>query len=242
MPKINTLRYNGRNSDYFGVYITGSGTFDAAELDITAYQVPGRNGDVLISNNRYKNITVTYPAFIPKAFQTNVQNIRNWLRGAKTYARLTDTYDTDHYRMAIATGIQKFTPTNQNDAANFQISFNCKPQRFLKSGDSYVSVSSGGTYSNTTAYNALPEITFTNISGTTAYIQIVNSEGTFKLTATGAYTGDLIIDCATQNIYYGSANHNDLFTGDFPILAPGTNTITYSGVTSFKLTPHDWEL
>ena len=242
MPKINTFRYNGRNSDYFGVYITGSGTFDAAELDITAYQVPGRNGDVLISNNRYKNITVTYPAFIPKSFQTNVQNIRNWLRGSKAYARLTDTYDTDHFRLAIATGVQKFTPVNQNDAANFQIVFNCKPQRFLKSGDSYITPTSGDTFSNTTLFDALPKITFTNVSGTSAFIQVVNSAGTFRLEATAAYAGDLIIDCETQNIYYGSANHNDLFEGDFPILAPGTNTITFSGVTSFKITPRTWEL
>lgn len=242
MPKINSLRYNGPQTTSLGIYITGAGTYDAAELDVTAYSVPGRNGDVIISNNRYKNITVTYPAFIPGGFEAQAQAIRNFMRGAKTYARLTDTYDTNHFRLAIATGVQKFTPTNRNDAANFQLVFNCKPQRFLKSGDSYITPTSGDTFSNTTLFDALPEITFKNISGNTAYIQVVNSEGTFRLEATGAYTGDLVIDCETQNIYYGAANHNDLFEGDFPILAPGTNTITFSGVTNFKITPRTWEL
>lgn len=135
MAKIHTLTYNGTKSSDLGVFVTGSGSFDAAELDVDKYEIPGRNGDLILSNNRYKNIEITYPAFIPKAFMDKAQNVRNWMRSSRVYARLEDTYDTAHYRLGIPTGVQSFEPANRNDGANFEMTFDCKPQRFLKSGE-----------------------------------------------------------------------------------------------------------
>ena len=86
MPNINSLTYNGMKSTDLGVYVTGSGSFDAAEMDADKYEIAGRNGDLIIPKNRYKNIVVTYPAFIPKAFQEKAQSIRKWMRSAKAYA------------------------------------------------------------------------------------------------------------------------------------------------------------
>lgn len=135
MAKIHTLTYNGTKSSDLGIFVTGSGSFDAAEFDVDKYEIPGRNGDLVLSNNRYKNIEITYPAFIPKAFMDKAQNVRNWLRSSKVYARLEDTYDMDHYRLGIPTGVQSFSPENRNDGANFEMTFDCKPQRFLKVGE-----------------------------------------------------------------------------------------------------------
>ena len=135
MAKIHTLTYNGTKSSDLGVFVSGSGSFDAAEFDVDKYEIPGRNGDLILSNNRYKNIEITYPAFIPKAFMDKVQNVRNWLRSSKVYARLEDTYDMDHYRLGIPPGVQSFSPENRNDGANFEMTFDCKPQRFLKVGE-----------------------------------------------------------------------------------------------------------
>lgn len=135
MAKIHTLTYNGTKSSDLGVFVTGSGSFDAAEIDVDKYEIPGRNGNIILPNHRYKNIEITYPAFIPKAFMDKVQNVRNWLRSSKVYARLEDTYDMDHYRLGIPTGEQSFSPENRNDGANFEMTFDCKPQRFLKVGE-----------------------------------------------------------------------------------------------------------
>jgi len=135
LAKIHTLTYNGTRSSDLGVFVSGSGSFDAAEFDVDKYEIPGRNGDLILSNNRYKNIEITYPAFIPKAFMDKVQNVRNWLRSSRVYARLEDTYDMDHYRLGIPTGVQSFSPENRNDGANFEMTFDCKPQRFLKVGE-----------------------------------------------------------------------------------------------------------
>ena len=136
-----TLTYNGKNSlTDFNIYVTGSGSFDAAELDYDRYEIAGRNGDLIIPKNRYKNIQVSYPAFIPKAFMNGVQSVRNWMRSSKVYARLEDTYDVNHFRMGLANGVQSFEPANRNDASNFQLNFNCRPERFLKSGETPLTI------------------------------------------------------------------------------------------------------
>lgn len=224
-----------------GIFITGSGTYNAAELDVTSYQIPGRNGDLIISNNRYKNIRVEYPAFIPNSFEANVQDVRNWMRSAKTYAELEDDYDTAHFRLAIPIGVQEFQPVNQNDAANFKLVFSCKPQRFLISGATSSSVTTGMIVNNPTQFDALPLFDCMKITSS-ASLSVTNTKGTFTLTATAARNGEIIIDCETQNVYFGADNLNSLFTGTFPVLAPGANTITISGFTSPTMTPRWWEL
>lgn len=242
MPKINTFTFNSTVSTTYGIYVTGKNTFDAAELDVTKYEIPGRNGDLIIPNNRYKNITVTYPAFIPKAFTSQVQAIRNWLRSVKTYAKLEDTYDTTHFRMGIPVGIQEFSPVNQNDAANFEVTFDCKPQRFTNAGNlDLILTSSPYSLTNSTKFTALPIFEVKNPTGS-ATIKVVNDLGTFQLDATTSYTGTVTIDCETQNIYSGSTNLNSLFSGDFPVLASGTNTVTFSGFTTVSAKPRWWEL
>lgn len=133
--KIGKLSYNGKTAESLGVFVSGAGTYNAAEEDVTAYEVPGRSGDILISNNRYRNIDVTYPAFIPSDFEERVQAIRNWMRSARSYARIEDNYDLLHFRMGVGKEILSFSPAQQNRAANCQLVFNCKPQRFLYSGE-----------------------------------------------------------------------------------------------------------
>lgn len=241
MPKIHKVTYNGTASDTLGIFVTGSGTFNAAEFDVTAYQVPGRNGDVLIPNNRYKNIKVEYPAFIPGNFEARAQSIRNWMRSSKTYAEIVDDYDTDHFRLGMAVGVQEFQPANRNDAANFKLVFNCKPQRFLNTGKTAKTISSSTTVSNPTQFEALPLFHCTKITSS-ASLSVTNAKGTFTLTATAARNGEIYIDCETQNIYFQALNLNAIFAGDFPILTAGTNTITASGFTSLTMIPRWWEL
>ena len=241
MPKINKLTWNGTASDTLGVFISGTGVWDAPELDVTAYEIPGRNGDLLIPNNRYKNIEITYPCFTPDSFSTRAQSIKNWLRSSNTYQKLTDTYDTTHYREAIPTGLLTFEPVGSNRGANFQIVFNAKPQRFLNTGDTFYILTTGDVKDNPTQYNALPLFYCAGFTSS-ATLSVTNSLGTFTLTATSARSYGTYIDCSTQNVYYSATNLNDKFTGTFPVLAPGNNTFTFSGFTSLQFKGRWWEL
>lgn len=239
--KIGIVEYNGIRSDSLGIFVSGKGAFDTAEYDYTAQSVPGRNGDILLSNGRYKNITVTYPAFVPNEFDVRVQGVRNWMRSAKTYARLQDNYDTEHFRMGLGKGVMSFTPGFLNRGANFQIQFDCKPQRFLIRGEAEMTLTTGAKVMNDTLFTAKPLIAITNPTSSAA-ITFTHNDGVMVMNATGAYTGTMIIDCETMNIYSGTTNLNSKFSGDFPELKPGTTTVTFTGISEFKLIPRWWEL
>lgn len=132
----NNLIFGGVDSKDFGVWISGSDTYSAAERDTERFSVPGRNGDLIVDNGRYKNKVVTYPAFFPYGFPEKMENFRSAICKKIGYQRLEDSYHPDEYRMAeFVNGIDPKDLTDFNRAGDFTLAFNCKPQRFLKSGD-----------------------------------------------------------------------------------------------------------
>lgn len=233
--------YNSIYSNSLGIFVSRGSSYDAAAPDYVSYQIQGRNGDLQINNDRYQNIDVTYPVFIPRGFPSMVQAVRNWMRSADGYANLQDSYDTTHYRLARGKDVLSFSPSPNNVGANFQLVFDSKPQRFLISGYSQQSITSGDVLTNPTQFTALPRFQVSGISngGT---LTVANSLGTTTMTATRARSSSAYIDCETMNIYSGSTNLNDLFSGDFPVFTEGNNTITFSGITTVAVRPRWWEL
>lgn len=126
---------NGRDSRDFGVYISGQGTFSAPQKAYTFYNVPGRNGAILGNENRLENINVSYEAFIYADFDNQIAKFRTYLLSLNGYVKLTDSYHPDEYRYAVYTGPFEPKVTKINDAGSFTITFSCKPQRYLLSGD-----------------------------------------------------------------------------------------------------------
>ena len=238
---LNYITYNGVTSKSLGIYVSRGSTYDAAAPDYTSYQIPGRNGDLQINNNRYQNIDVTYPVFIPGSFPSLVQAVRNWMRSADGYVNLLDTYDTTHYRLARGKDVLSFEPSPANNGANFELVFDCKPQRFITSAYNQVTVTSGDVLINPTQFTALPRFEVAGVSNG-ATLTVANSLGTTTMTATRARANASWIDCENCNIYAGSLNLNDLFSGDFPVFTSGNNTVTFSGITTVKVRPRYWEL
>ena len=76
---MNYFCYGGKCSRDYGIYISGSGTYNVPERDITKVEVPGKNGSVTIDNKRFRNIDVTYPAFIREKFREYSDHTKRWL-------------------------------------------------------------------------------------------------------------------------------------------------------------------
>ena len=158
----NKLQFDDIDSKDYGVYITGSAAFNSPSRDVEMVTVPGRNGDLILDNGRYNNIEVTYPAGTfgsdETDFRTKMRDIRNALASKKGYQRLTDSYNPDEYRMATFIDAIEVEPVAHNIAGEFDLIFNCKPQRFLMSGEGAISVSDGDNLFNPTPYDASPLI------------------------------------------------------------------------------------
>ena len=155
--------FDGIDSKGFGVYITGSGVYNAPERDIEVIEVPGRNGAYILDKGRFLNTTLTYHAGMfgtePGDFAEGIRKLRNALASRRGYCKLVDEYNPLEYRMAMYRGGLEVDPAainGENMAAQFDIVFECKPQRFLIQGDEPVAVSSGGKLYNPTLFEARP--------------------------------------------------------------------------------------
>lgn len=156
-----TLTFDGIQSDTYGIYITGEAVFNAPARDVNMITIPGRNGLFAQDNGRFENITVTYPAGLFGAteadFRAGIESLRNQFCSRKGYKKLIDEYNPDEYRMAVYKSGLEVTPETLR-AGTFDLTFECKPQRFLTSGETAQAVTSGATLTNPTLFNAKPLI------------------------------------------------------------------------------------
>lgn len=122
----------GKECDMF---VLGKGVFGAPSRDVTQIHIPGRNGDILIDNVGWNNVDVTYPSCcILSNFRENIAKLREYLLANPGYHELIDPYNPDEVRYAEFRGPftpEAFTPKG-NNAGMFDLTFNCKPQRFLR--------------------------------------------------------------------------------------------------------------
>ena len=154
-----TFTFDGVSSANYGVYLTGEGVFNAPERAVEMIEIPGRNGDFALDYGKFNNIEVTYKAGMfdvnESNFATKLSNFRNWLCSKVGYCRLEDDYNTGEYRMAVYSNGLEVEP-KQLIAGEFEITFICKPQRWLTSGETATAVANSGTLSNPTLFDASP--------------------------------------------------------------------------------------
>lgn len=184
------LIFDGENSRDYGVYITEPAVFNAPERDVEFISIPGRSGDYELDRGRWHNITVTYScAFFTDTvsdFNEGLSDFRNMLASKTGYCRLEDEINTGEYRMgSFVSGmeIDTFNPKT----GTFDVVFNCKPQRWLTTGETAVAVASGDTITNPTLYDASP-------------ILLVNGYGTIGIGEQTISISDMIMG----NIYLGT--------------------------------------
>lgn len=154
------LEFDGVSSRTYGVYITGEAVYNAPERDVEMITIPGRSGSFALDNGRFENITVTYPAGIfaetEADFRDAISEFRNFLCSRKGYVRLQDEYNPNEYRMAVYKSGLEVEPAMLK-AGEFEITFDCKPQRWLTSGETAVTIaSSGDTITNPTLFESGP--------------------------------------------------------------------------------------
>ena len=147
---MNSFTFDGINSlTDLGVYVQKKDVFSSASPDVTAQTVPGRSGDLLIDNGRWKNGKVSYTcAILTKDFEAAARKIRAALASrGKTYRKLADTYDMGYFRLAAILSEIKITQNKFHDGI-FTVEFNSKPFRYSEAGQTERALTNGGTVTN----------------------------------------------------------------------------------------------
>lgn len=185
--------------------------FEKPERDVETISVPGRNGDLLFDNGRYKNVDRIYR--IQCTGLTNIQNLLSALTAEIGYQILTDDYEPDYYFRARVKGSPKINRFSE-ESVDITLTFDRVPQKFLSEGKiSY----SGRLYStaesvilvrNTTLENFYPIITFTvsAATGLTTSAIVFTSDRSYygmdlNLAFSGLPVGSYTIDGESKVVY-----------------------------------------
>lgn len=229
-----SFTFDGESSLNYGVYLTGEGVFNAPVRAVEMIEIPGRNGNFALDQGRFENITVTYQAGMYDVNESNfadkVSAVRNWLCSKVGYCRLEDEYNPNEYRMAVySSGLE--VSHDMLIAGEFEITFECKPQRWLTSGETAVSVTSGDTLTNPTLFASSPRLIakgYGNISFAGNRITLDNTP-----------VGEVLVSSGGETTYnfemsYPPANNNDTISID-------TCTVNFdfglhSGITAWDST------
>lgn len=199
MGLLNHLTYDGVDSSSFGVFISGDGVFDAPARRGEMISIPGRNGSLFMDEGVFENITVEYPAFIGTGYEALFRQKLGAFRSAMTsrgnYKRLTDTYHPDEFRLGVFREGLEVDPQHITRAGKFTMKFDCKPQRFLISGEDPVVFTENGIITNPTLFESSPLIKVTG-NGTVA----IGEDGKYRFVVSNN-TGTIIIDSETMEAY-----------------------------------------
>lgn len=218
----NCFTFNGERSIDHGLYVSGDKTFNSAEKEYEKVSVPGRNGDLVLTSNRFKNVELTYHAIVIDNYEANTEDIRSWLLSPDGYCKLSDVYHPGEYRKAMFAGPIDFE-TYLLQAGETDITFDCMPQRWLNSGDvgHEFTAESGrveGSINNETRFDAKPKIIvkgfgYLQVGSTRFYIHKNNE-------AASPTTEITELDCELQDCYDGNVNKNSYVEIDpsWPVL------------------------
>lgn len=227
---------DGKSSTDFHTWIASSDMFDGAEHDDSAVEVPGRNGSIIFSNHRYKNYKGKLTCYIPNDMLDHIDYLRGFLSTRTGYCRYEEALRPEEYRMVRFTGGFSVDRSDRR-GASFTLKFDCMPQRWHKRGEIPVSYSAAGKIYNSTEFDARPLIKCTGTAGTVTI-------GGVSVSVTGC-TSYVILDCEDMEAYEGSVSRNSTTTltnGEFPVIKPGVNDISFTGFSKVEVTPRFWTI
>jgi len=193
--------------------------------DIQKIEIEGRDGFLTQDNGSYKSIVKPVECWIRNLSQ--IDYICSWLTGG---GDVTFSNEPDKiYKATIINQIEFSKIVQQFHSFIFQ--FDCQPHSYSTSND-IITLTTSGTITNPATANAKPII---KVYGTGTINLTVNSTA-ITLTNVVDY---VTIDSILMDCYKGTILKNNDMSGDFPILAVGTNTINWSGtVISVEITPN----
>lgn len=234
---MGVIIFNNKSSADCRIQVAHPPGYAYPERDYTITHIPGRNGDIIQDNGCYKNVERTYEVSfdVPNEdFATYANAVSAWLHSTTGYARLEDSYEPNYYRMATYQESNIFENL-YNQAGTATIVFECKPQRFLKTGENTISIKNSLTIMNPTGFEAYPLF---KVSGTSGVLTVNGDSLTLS-----SIDEFVMLDCELQDAYKESVNKNSTISGTFPVLKTGSNTISWTGdISSVTMKPRWWTI
>lgn len=252
---VNSVIFGGVNLEgVFNIKVDQSKIFKIPERDYDTIEIPGRNGDLLISNNRFKNVIIPVDCFIRSSFPGVYRAAIARLIKLEGYQKLIFPQDSGHYRMAfLQTAIEPETGSF-NKSGKFTLYFNCKPQRFRDDGDNPISYRNWNEIEGDTVTDQVVTVTQIENVGSYDAKPLIRFYGNGYVTIQGrtirtrGISDYVDIDCDLMTCMTDGVNMAQHVTIDteYPIIEPGMQDLEYStdstNSVAVKITPRWFDL
>lgn len=227
------ISYNGRRSDEFYLYIDSELKLVSAKPDIEEVEVPGRDGSVLVSNDRLKAISQTIPFVLkipynsPYSFHEIVAQIQEWL-SPRSWRPLDFSWDPHHYYSAVV--LEDFEIAAQTSHfGKLAVTFKIQPFKHLSDSGNQVRVTNGMVLNNPTRYIAKPVVSIRGSGNVT--VRLGDSSMSFRNVERLVY-----VDCDHGTVFVDDTSAmNKVLSNNLFELKPGPNTVSISN-SSFEVT------
>lgn len=232
---MGSFTFNGVSSTTHGLRVTSDYIISSTGSDVETVAVPGRDGDLLISKNRLKSVTIELPCTVLSNRKlTDVESdISNWLN-VDGYKDLTLSWDPDFiYRSAF---IETFEIASlMRQFGKVKLNFLTYPVKFYKQGRTTQTLSNGATVNGIGNVKANPVITLVGSGDCTLTIN-------GRKTKLKAVQNTITLDMQARQIFSGNLPAWDKVVRapqyQMPYLDAGRNLISWDGDFTVKMAPY----
>ena len=223
--------WNGVDCRTYGIHVTDQPPITIPAERSAQTNVPGRPGSLtqLEGDDVYDDLLLSAACFISDP--SLIPAIASWLKGGGTvtFANRTGGY----YKARIANQIPFEKALRGNPHCTFVVNFRCSPFWYQENVADIEITTSGSIVNNPGSVYAEPIITVYGSGDITLMVgaTIVELE---------EISGSIVIDSALQEAYQGTTLMNDHMTGDFPVLYPGANCVSWTGDVTRVVVRPNW--
>lgn len=232
---MGTFTFNGVSSTTHGLRVTSDYVINSTGNDVETVAVPGRDGDLLISKNRLKSVTIELPCTVlsNRKLTDAESDISNWLN-VDGYKDLTLSWDPDFiYRSAF---IETFEVVGlMRQFGKVKLNFLTYPVKFYKQGRTTQTLSNGATVNGLGNVKANPVITLVGSGDCTLTIN-------GRKTKLRAVQNTITLDMQARQVFSGNLPAWDKVVRapqyQMPYLDAGRNLISWDGDFTVKMAPY----
>jgi predicted phage tail component-like protein len=213
----------------YGIIIEKRPVIPKPQRNIQYFEVPGRSGSLKVDEATYSDIVIPIQCTFK---DDNVANkadvIKTWLNGGEGQLILSN--QVDKYYLAHVS--DQFDISQEWKVfGQFLANFRCQPFKYALINDA-ITMPVSGTITNPGTVSSEPiVVVFGN-----GDINLTINSASINLTGISDY---IVIDSALKDAYKDTALQNSKMLGDFPVLLPGDNTISWTGsVSHTRITPN----
>lgn len=227
------LIYNGRSSKEFNLRIINEVTHELSSHDIETEVVPGRDGVLLLDNQRLKPVERAFPLRLNDKVYQSTSEIAEWL-GVKGWHDLEFSWDDDFIYQATVTNTISISEVLKQ-LGRLQVIFLVHPIKYFKDNPR-TTITKGETIINRGNLEAKPLIELTG-SGDT----VITING--RRTVLEDIQGSIILDMKNRMIYKDNLSAWEKVVREenavFPYLDVGNNEISWSGNFTMKMAKNE---